>query len=129
MLFKLGLQKKNLETFNKYLLNINEEFKDAIKSKQEAILSVSHEVRNPLNVISGSTELALMDNSIVGTKHHLDNIKSNVLLILNLVNSVLDTSKMQNHDLEIIRVTINSMEFLDKVWNVGKILTSKKRLS
>ena len=121
-------QKKALEVLNKDLIKVNLELAHAVEIKQNLLLNISHEVRNPLNVISSCTQMALIDNPTFQTKNHLKNIKISVELVLFLLNNLLDSHKMETTDLEISKSIFNSLEFFDKVWNTSKILISKKGL-
>ena len=128
MLAKLIKQKKCLEILNKNLNLTNTELEHIIQVKQDLFLSVTHEVRNPLNVISGSTQLALLNNPTPQISYHLNNIKESTDLVLFLIKNLLDFQKMEITDLEISRRSCNSCDFLDKIWNTSKILISKKGL-
>jgi signal transduction histidine kinase/CheY-like chemotaxis protein len=70
----------------------------ASRAKSEFLSHMSHEFRTPLNAISGFTELMQLDTAIGqgGGKESLHAIHTSADHLLNLVNSVLDLSSMEN---------------------------------
>ncbi|MFC4220934.1 hybrid sensor histidine kinase/response regulator [Flagellimonas marina] len=66
-----------------------------LKSREQLIATVSHDLRTPLNTISGYTEL--MEHSGLNEKQqkYLKNVKSASGYVENLVNDLLDFSKLE----------------------------------
>lgn len=66
-----------------------------LKSREQLISTVSHDLRTPLNTISGYTEL--MEQSGLNKKQskYLGNVKSASSYVENLVNDLLDFSKLE----------------------------------
>ncbi|SMC43665.1 hybrid sensor histidine kinase/response regulator [Cellulophaga tyrosinoxydans] len=81
-----------------YRQNLEEEKKfseSLLKSREQLISSVSHDLRTPLNTITGYSEL--MENTSLNTKQlaYLKNVKSAASYVDNLVNDLLDFSKLE----------------------------------
>lgn len=74
----------------------------ASNAKQEFISRISHDIRTPMNAISGMTEFAMQD---MGDKEKLtkdlDNIRSSNSYLLSLINDVLDISKIDSGAIEL----------------------------
>ncbi len=78
-----------------------------LKSREQLISTVSHDLRTPLNTISGYSEL--MEHSGLNNKqlNYLKNVKSASGYVNNLVNDLLDFSK-----LEAGKVQLEKMPFI-----------------
>ena len=74
----------NLEQLNKELLELSHE-------REELILTISHDLRTPLNGIKGLTELALINESC--SLEYLNNISASSDHMLNLLNEILLSKK------------------------------------
>jgi PAS domain S-box-containing protein len=77
----------------------------ASKAKSEFLASMSHELRTPLNAILGFSEL--MKQGIAGKlnekqEHYTDNILSSGKFLLNLINDILDLSKVEAGKIELV---------------------------
>lgn len=75
-----------------------------LKSREQLISTVSHDLRTPLNTISGYTEL--MEHSNLNSKQHqyLKNVKSASKYVDDLVNDLLDFSKLEAGRIQIEKV-------------------------
>ncbi|TXN38031.1 response regulator [Flagellimonas hymeniacidonis] len=75
-----------------------------LKSREQLISTVSHDLRTPLNTISGYTEL--MEHSHLNSKQHqyLKNVKSASKYVDDLVNDLLDFSKLEAGKIQIEKV-------------------------
>jgi signal transduction histidine kinase len=69
----------------------------ATKAKSEFLAKMSHELRNPLNAIIGYTELLVEDSAATDdqTADDLKSIKVAAFRLLELVNDLLDLSKLE----------------------------------
>lgn len=73
---------------------------EASRMKSTFIANMSHEVRTPLNAIVGFSELLISEEAEPEEKEEYAGIiKNNTELLLNLVNDVLDLSRMETGDL------------------------------
>jgi len=68
----------------------------ANKSKSTFIANMSHEIRTPMNSIIGFSELALDDDIPDKTKQYLVSIADNGKWLLNIINDVLDSAKIES---------------------------------
>lgn len=91
----------------------------ANKLKSEFLANISHELRTPLNAIIGYTELLI--SGTYGELHtrqldRLERVNSSGKHLLNLINDVLDLSKIEAGQMKL------NMESLDVSWLVESIL-------
>lgn len=86
--WKVQQYRERLEKEKKYSESL-------LKSREQLISTVSHDLRTPLNTISGYTEL--MEQSGLNQKQskYLHNVKSASNYVENLVNDLLDFSKLE----------------------------------
>jgi PAS domain S-box-containing protein len=110
----------------------------ASKAKSEFLASMSHELRTPLNAILGFSEL--MKQGIAGKlnekqEHYTDNILLSGKFLLNLINDILDLSKVEAGKIELfiekvtLSVTIDENISLIKERAARRKVNIKKELS
>ncbi len=95
---------ESLQHSNRLLSEANEELRKATQAKSEFMAHMSHELRTPLNVIIGFSEL--MVDGIPGEineeqKQCLNDILSSARHLLNLINDILDLSRIEAGKMEL----------------------------
>jgi len=97
--------------------------KEAAEASNEAksrfLANVSHEVRTPLNTISGMSYLARQQNDDPKVTHYLEQIDQGANHLLNVINDILDISRAEAGRIEL---TAAPFSFPDAVRNVVAIL-------
>ena len=80
---------------------------DASKAKTAFLSSMSHEIRTPMNAIIGLDNIALNDPDISDkTRDHLEKIGASAEHLLQLINDILDMSRIESG-----RMTLKNEEF------------------
>ncbi len=70
---------------------------DASKAKTSFLSNMSHEIRTPMNAIIGLDTLALNDDSVSPkTREYLEKIGSSAHHLLDLINDILDMSRIES---------------------------------
>jgi signal transduction histidine kinase len=67
----------------------------ANRAKNEFLANVSHELRTPMNAIIGMTDLALVELLSPLVREYLTTVRSSAHVLLELLNEILDLSKME----------------------------------
>jgi PAS domain S-box-containing protein len=79
-----------------------EEAKHASQSKSQFLANMSHEIRTPMNAILGITEIMLQKETVArDVKEELYKISHSGDLLLNIINDILDLSKIEAGKLEL----------------------------
>jgi signal transduction histidine kinase len=100
---KLQLQASAIDDQNKKLRQINQELLDAketaeraVKAKSQFLSIMSHEIRTPLNAISAIANLLENSDDTRINKQNIHVLQSASENLVNLVNDILDLSKMES---------------------------------
>jgi len=82
----------------------------ASRAKSEFIANMSHEIRTPMNSIVGFSELALEGETDPKTRTYLERIIENSQWLLQIINDILDISKIEADRLELELVPFDPSE-------------------
>ena len=98
-----------LKETEKQLTLAKEKAENADLSKSAFLANMSHEIRTPLNAITGFAEVLASANKEEEKAQYQEIIKMNADLLLQLVNDILDMSKIEAGTLEFVytKVDIN----------------------
>lgn len=102
---------------------------EATLAKSSFLASMSHEIRTPLNGIIGMTDLILMDHDIPDQYYeHLTDIKQSSESLLEIINEILDISKIEADKLEIEKIEFSMRDLLAKIVRLLSVKTFQKKL-
>ncbi len=92
---------------------------EATRSKTMFLANMSHEIRTPLNGIIGIADLGLMDKDLSELqKERLEDIKSSGETLLEIINGILDISKVEANKLEIEEAEFSLREMVERVFSI-----------
>ena len=103
--------------------------KDANKAKSRFLANMSHELRTPLNAIIGYSELLTEDCDAEGNQDaakDLSKIRSAARHLLNLINEILDLSKIEAGQVELFIEEVPLGSLVDEVVAVLKPLIAER---
>jgi len=90
-----------LNRYQKDLEKALDAAKTANNSKSVFLANVSHEIRTPMNSIMGFSELALDGDFTPKTREYIENIRTNAKWLLEIINDILDISKIESGKMEL----------------------------
>lgn len=102
---------------------------EANAAKSTFLSNISHEIRTPINVITGMNELILRECKDESILKYSENINVASRNLTSLINDVLDFSKIESGKLEIINGEFNIGTLLSDCYNLFLSLTRSKNQS
>ena len=100
------------------LIKAREESENANKAKSAFLSNMSHELRTPLNGIIGATNLLMHEPASESQKKYYDILQHTSDHMLNLINQILDFSKINENKINLDRNTFNFKETITKLCSV-----------
>ena len=112
------------------LASARDEAIQATRSKSAFLANMSHEIRTPLTAIIGFTESLQEDDlSAEERVEYLDIINRSSKHLLQIINDILDLSKIEAEKLTVEQLRINPSEIISDVGSLVRLLAEEKRLS
>ena len=97
------------------LMNAAEEADAANKAKSAFLLSMSHDIRTPMNAIIGFTNIALHQNTVSDIHDSLEKVQKSSNHLLSLLNDVLDFSRIESGKVTISPEPVDMNQLTDNV--------------
>ena len=97
------------------LMNAAEEADAANKAKSAFLLSMSHDIRTPMNAIIGFTNIALHQNKVSDIHDSLEKVQKSSNHLLSLLNDVLDFSRIESGKVTISPEPVDIIQLTDNV--------------
>lgn len=107
-----------MEIRNRELTIGRKEALEASRMKSEFLANVSHEIRTPLNGIIGFSDLLVRTHVDERQADYLDTIRKSSADLLNIINDILDLSKIDAGKLIIEHTAFNLRDVLEDVMTV-----------
>lgn len=132
ILIKMLKYKRENETYFNTQLIQNEKYEQLsleVKDREKYLSHASHELRTPMTAIMGITHLVLDANLEAQEKEYIKQIESSAANLLNIVNDILDVSKIKAGELHIEKVEFNINDMLEYVLNTISMQVKKNNIN
>ena len=117
-----------LERIIEQTINDKQFAMEASEAKSMFLANMSHEIRTPLNGIVGFTEL-LKDTELHDEQREfIDIIEKSSENLLEIINNILDLSKIESNKLEIEEIVFNPMDEFESAVEVYAVRASEKHI-
>ncbi len=118
-----------LETTNKALQKASEAAGSANQAKSEFLANMSHEIRTPMTAILGFSDLLLENLERPENIAAANTIKRNGQHLLELINDILDLSKIEAGKLKVEAIEFSPSEVIGTVTSLMRVRAEAKGLS
>lgn len=99
----------------------------ASRAKSEFLANMSHEIRTPMNAVIGITNL-LQDYDLtpVKRKEFLRTLHVSAHSMMDLINDLLDFSKIENDQMELEQIQFNLTDLIDEIFTIMSVRAKEK---
>ncbi|MEL7005951.1 MAG: ATP-binding protein [Bacteroidota bacterium] len=128
----LKLEQEKIAAQNELLEYKNSELKRLQKQKTDFFARVSHEIRNPVNGIAGLIQLINKNyHEYEKAKEYMDALSATSDHLVNIVNNVLDFSKLEssNEEIELEKIEFDCRSLVKSMINAFKFQANEQRIS
>lgn len=129
VLYKASETALSRDIKEKELLKQKELAHQASKYKSEFLANMSHELRTPLNAIIGFSKILLENENEKKKKDKLEIINSSSNTLLQLINDILDISKVETGKVELEKIKFDLLALIENVCQVFSFQVEQKNLS
>ncbi|MDR1286911.1 MAG: response regulator [Treponema sp.] len=102
--------------------------KVANEAKSRFLASMSHEIRTPMNTIIGMSDLMRTDNLDETQRNFFSDIKKMSRTLLQIINDILDISKIEAGKMELFPVHFSLPELCDNLYSISRFTAEAKDL-
>ena len=104
------------------------EAEKANRAKSEFLAGMSHEIRTPVNAVLGMNEMIIRESKDKNITDYAHDVKRSSLTLLNIINEILDSSKIESGKMEIVPVNYEMGSFLNDLYNMISVKAKEKQL-
>ncbi|RXK11454.1 hypothetical protein CP965_13855 [Halarcobacter mediterraneus] len=129
IVIKLILKKSGeLKAISLKAENAAKEASKANKIKSQFLANMSHEIRTPLNAIIGFSEILSKAKLSIKEKEQASVINKSAKSLLNIINDILDISKVESGKFELSKGKVDLKKLLEQVVELYSINTKQKNI-
>ena len=119
---------KELEEITKKAKKSEEEALNANETKSKFLANMSHEIRTPLNAIIGFSDILSSSNMEANDKEKAEIISKSAKALLNIINDILDISKIESGKYEVSKTNFDLKDLLEQIVQLYAVNTKEKNI-
>ena len=104
-----------INQYTSEMIKLKEASEQASIAKTNFLTHVSHEIRTPMNAIVGYSNMALRTQDTKDVNYYLRNIKEASNTLLDLINEILDISKIESGKMELVDVNYSFENMIHEI--------------
>ncbi|MDR3279899.1 MAG: response regulator, partial [Synergistaceae bacterium] len=101
----------------------------ASRLKSDFLATMSHEIRTPLNAIIGLSEIQMQNELPKGTYSDIEKIYNSGINLLGIINDILDISKIETGNLELVPVEYDAPSLINDVVQLNIVRVGSKNIN
>ncbi|HVG19715.1 MAG TPA: ATP-binding protein [Blastocatellia bacterium] len=132
VLSELTQSRRELEQANRELQEANDKLKQVDEMKSRFISTIAHEVRTPLNAITGLVSLLSRNKAeplSPAQRETVERLEKSITMLIQLVNDLLDLSRLQARRMQIKVQAFDAAELIDSIYAGLKQTAADKGVS
>lgn len=100
------------------LMDAAEEARNASKAKSVFLANMSHEIRTPIHAVLGMGEMIMRESTEPQIKEYAMNIQKSGSMLLSIINSILDYSRLESGKMQLYTEEYNILEAVSELENM-----------
>jgi signal transduction histidine kinase len=117
-----------IEKSRRALARAKEAAETANRAKSEFLANMSHEIRTPMSSITGTAALLEETDLTEEQREYLDITKASATALLDLINDILDLSKIEAGKLELDEQDFDFRSLFDDIAGIMRLKTKEKEI-
>ena len=118
-----------LETLNQSLARLTAEAGESNRAKSDFLAKMSHEIRSPMTAILGYVELLGLQLRAPDQLQAIDTIKRNANFLLDIINDVLDLSKIEARKFDVERAVVSPLAIVKELVELMNLRAAEKGIA
>lgn len=107
-----------INRYTEEMICLRQEAEKANMAKSSFLAHISHEIRTPMNAIIGYSDLCIRSDSYSEIETYVGHIKTSAETLLNLINDVLDISKIECGKMELVEMEYSTRALMSETISV-----------
>lgn len=118
-----------ISRYTEEMIKLRQEAEKANLAKTSFLAHMSHEIRTPMNAIIGFSDLCLQERPEGQIGEYVKNIRISAGTLMNLINKVLDISKIESGKMELAEIDYSIREVMDEIISIISPSINEKNLT